>query len=182
MVTTLIILVAGLLLLAPFAREAHAQAPIARIGVLVGNSPATSATWLDAFRQRLSELGHVEGRNIAIEVRYGLAQPERLQDIASEFVKARMDVIVVEGTQGTRAAKEKTSTIQIVMAYVGDAVGRGFVKTCRGPAATSRGSRSWDLKRPSRVLTCSWKPSLGPSVSRCSTAQGSRRTPWVPRG
>jgi putative tryptophan/tyrosine transport system substrate-binding protein len=126
-------------LAAPLAVEAQPQAQVARIGVIPSGSPATSAASIEAFRQRLRELGYVEGRNIAIEVRYALAQPKRVRGLAAELVGLGVDIIVVSGTLATRAAKDETSTIPIVMVTVGDAVGAGLVKTLPRPGGNITG-------------------------------------------
>ena len=126
-------------LTAPLAAEAQPQARVARIGVIPSGSPATSAASVDAFRQRLRELGYVEGRDIAIEVRYAVAQPERARGLAAELVGLGVDVIVASGTLATRAAKQATSTIPIVMVSVGDAVGAGLVKTLSRPGGNITG-------------------------------------------
>jgi len=94
-------MLAGGLLAAPLAAEAQPQARVARIGVIPSGSPATSAASVDTFRQRLRELGYVEGRNIAIEVRYAVAQTERSRG-AAELVGLGVDVIVASGTLATR--------------------------------------------------------------------------------
>jgi putative ABC transport system substrate-binding protein len=130
---------AGGLLAAPLAVEAQPQARVARIGVIPSGSPATSAASVDAFRQRLRELGYAEGRNIAIEVRHVVAQPERVRGLAVELVGLGVDVIVASGTLATRAAKQATSTIPIVMVSVGDAVGAGLVKTLSRPGGNITG-------------------------------------------
>jgi putative tryptophan/tyrosine transport system substrate-binding protein len=126
-------------LAAPLAAEAQPQAQVARVGVIPSGSPATSAASVDAFRQRLRELGYVEGRNIAIEVRYAVAQTERFRGQAAELVGLEVDVIVASGTLATRAAKDETSTIPIVMVAVGDAVGAGLVKSLSRPGGNITG-------------------------------------------
>lgn len=119
--------------------SAEAQQPrIARIGVIAHGSPATSAVYVDAFRQRLGELGHAEGRNVALEVR-AVAQPERFREMAAELVGLGVDVIVASGTATTRAAKEATTTIPIVMVSVGDAVAAGLVKSLPRPGGNITG-------------------------------------------
>ena len=127
---------AAALLAAPLAAEAQQAGKVPRIGVIF---TAASAAPLDAFRQRLRELGYVEGQNIAIEVRYTEAQPERLRRQATELVALGVDVIVASNTLATRAAKEKTSTIPIVMVTVGDAVGAGLVKSLPRPSGNITG-------------------------------------------
>ena len=130
-VAVLLVLVASL--------SVGAQQPrVARIGIITSDSPAASAASVDAFRQRLRELGYVEGGNIAIEVR-AVAQPERFRERAAELVGLGVDVIVTSGTSTTRAAKEVTSTIPIVMVSVGDAVESGLVKSLPRPGGNITG-------------------------------------------
>ena len=120
--------------------EAEPQAQVARVGVITSGSSATpAAAAIDAFRQRLRDLGYVEGRSIAIEVRYALDRPEQFRSLAAELVGLRVDVIVASGTLATRAAKEATSTIPIVMVSVGDAVGAGLVKGLPRPGGNITG-------------------------------------------
>jgi len=114
---------------------AWAQRPgVAKIGVITSGSPAL----VDAFRQRLRELGYVEGQNVAIQVR-AVTQPERFREVAAELVGHGVDVIVASGTATTRAAKEVTSTIPIVMVSVGNAVAAGFVKSLPRPGGNVTG-------------------------------------------
>lgn len=114
------------------------QHRIAKIGVITSDSPAMMAASVDAFRQRLRELGYGEGRNVAIEVR-AEARPERFRELAAELVGRGVDVIVTSGTAHTRAAKEVTSTIPIVMVSVGDAVSAGLVKSLSRPGGNITG-------------------------------------------
>jgi putative ABC transport system substrate-binding protein len=134
-------ILAGLLLAlaAPLAAEAQQPGKVYRIGVLSSGSPATSGAFLDAFRQRLRELGYAEDRNVTIESRYAAAQLGRFRDLAAELVGLGVDVIVASGTQGTRAAREATSTMPIVMVSVGDAVGAGLVKSLPKPGGNITG-------------------------------------------
>ena len=126
--------------------SAGAQQPhVARIGVISNGSPASSAASVDPFRQRLRELGYVEGRNIAIEVRYAdearyaAAQRKRYRDIASELAGLGVNVIVATGTLATQGAKEVTSTVPIVMVSVGDAVRAGLVTSLGRPGGNITG-------------------------------------------
>ena len=131
--------VVALLVLAAWLSAEAQQPRVARIGVITSGSPTTAAAWVDAFRQRLRELGYAEGRNVAIDVRYESAQPERLRTFAAELVGLGVDVIVASGTAATRAAKAVTSTIPIVMVSVGDAVGAGLVRSLARPSANITG-------------------------------------------
>jgi ABC-type uncharacterized transport system substrate-binding protein len=140
----LLISLAGALA-APLAAEAQPSARVLRIGVISSGSPASSATSVDAFRQRLRDLGYVEGRNIAVEVRYvdeiryAATQPRRYHDVAAELVGLGVDIIVASGTLATRGAKEATSAVPIVMVGVGDAVGAGLVKSLARPGGNITG-------------------------------------------
>ena len=73
--------------------------------------------------QRLRELGWIEGRNVAIEHRWGGGRSERFAELAAEFVQLKVDVIVTDGTPAVVAAKQATSAIPIVFALAGDPVG-----------------------------------------------------------
>jgi putative ABC transport system substrate-binding protein len=102
------------------------QARVARIGVIPSGSPATSAASVDAVPPAPAR-ARLYGRNIAIEVRYGVAQPERSRDLAAEFVGLGVDVIVASCTLATRAAKQATTTIPIVgMRDLGWVENQGF--------------------------------------------------------
>jgi putative ABC transport system substrate-binding protein len=115
--------------------SADAQQPrVVKIGVITSSPPAL----VDAFRQRLRELGYAEGRNVAIEVR-ATTQPERFREVAAELVGLGVDVIVASGSAATRAAKEVTSTIPIVMVSVGNPVSAGFVKSLSRPGGNVTG-------------------------------------------
>jgi len=136
---TFLAAIAGGVLAAPLAAQAQPQAQVARIGVISSGSPARSGAFLDAFRQRLRELGYAEGRNVTIESRYAAAQSGRFSGLATELVGLGVDVIVASGTLATRAAKQVTSSIPIVMVSVGDAVGAGLVKSLPKPGGNITG-------------------------------------------
>ena len=170
---------AGGLLAAPLAAEAQPQVQVARIGVISSGSPATSGPFLDAFRQRLRELGYAEGRNVTIESRYAAAQSGRFHGLATELVALGVDVIVVSGTLAARAAKEVTSSVPIVMVSVGDAVGAGLVKSLPKPGANITGQSFMGSDWPSRGSTCSQKPSRGHHAWQCSSTPRSPRRPQL---
>ena len=133
-----VLLAAGALMIAP--RAVAQQTRVWRIGLLGATSEAAVATRLGALRRGLSELGYVEGRNIAIEARWAQGQYERLPELASELVRQRVDVIVTYGTPGASAAKRATATIPIVMATSGDAVATGLVASFARPGGNLTGS------------------------------------------
>src|SRR5687768_17677163 len=109
------------LLAAPLAADAQQAGKVPRIGFLSLTSPSDRPPLLDAFRQRLRELGWVEGQNIVIDYRYAEGRVDRLPDLAAELVRLRVDLIVSFGTQGVTAAKNATETIPIVMIEIGRA-------------------------------------------------------------
>ena len=120
---------------------AAAQQPtkIPRIANLIGASPSADLARTEAFRQGLRELGYVEGKNIVIELRSAEGKLDRLPALAAELVRLKVDVIVTGGPTATRAAKEATSTIPIVMAQDTDPVGNGFVASLARPGGNITG-------------------------------------------
>jgi len=108
---------------------AEAQQPekIPRIGYLAPTFPSTLPGRREALRQGLRELGYVEGKNVVIEWRFAEDKADRLAGLAAELVRLKVEVIVTSGPAATRAAKEATSTIPIVMAQDNDPVGTGIV-------------------------------------------------------
>jgi putative ABC transport system substrate-binding protein len=112
-----------------------------RVGLLQGLA-ASDPEWhrrFGAFKQGLQELGWSEGRSVTFEFRFADAKPERLPALASELVKANVDVIVTNAAQPIEAARKATSTIPIVMASVGDAVGAGYIASLARPGGNVTG-------------------------------------------
>jgi len=119
--------------------EAQQPTKIPRIGYLSGAFPSTNSARIEAFRQGLRELGYVEGKNIIIEYRYAEEKLERLPALVAELVRLKVDIIVTGGATTTRAAKEATSTIPIVMAQDPDPIGNGFVASLAAPGGNITG-------------------------------------------
>ena len=121
--------------------SAEAQQPtkIPRIGYLLGASLSASSTRTEAFRQGLRDFGYVEGNNIIIEWRSAEGKFDRLPALAAELVRLKVDVIVTAGPIPTRAAKEVTSTIPIIMTQDPDPVGNGFVASLARPGGNITG-------------------------------------------
>jgi putative ABC transport system substrate-binding protein len=129
------------LLSAPLTLGAQPATKMHRIGFLGAADPAGYyAPLVEALRQGLRDLGHVEGRNLAIEYRWAESQYDRLPALAAELVRLKVEVIVTHGTPGTLAAKQATSTIPIVMAISGDAVATGLVASIARPGGNVTGS------------------------------------------
>ena len=124
----------------PLAVRAQQQSgKTARIGLLTRKTDASVSAQIDAFRQGLADLGWVEGRNIRIEHRDAEGQAERLLALAVELVGLNVDVIVTVDTPPTKAAKQATSTIPIVVAVSADPVGAGLVESLARPGGNTTG-------------------------------------------
>ena len=119
---------------------ARAQQPgkLPTIGYLGSATPSAWAPFTAAFVQRLRELGWIEGSTVAIEYRWGEVRPERIAEIAAEFVRLKVDVIFAGGAAAP-AAKQATSVIPIVFALVGDPVGTGLVASLARPGGNVTG-------------------------------------------
>src|SRR5258707_1363141 len=117
----------------PLAARAQQSAKVPRIGYLGGATPSAQGQWLAAFVQRLRELGWIEDRTIAIEYRWAEGRSERFAEIAAEFVRLKVDVIVTWGTASVVAAMQVTSVIPIVFATAGDPVGTCLVASLARP-------------------------------------------------
>jgi putative tryptophan/tyrosine transport system substrate-binding protein len=109
------------------------------LGYLGAQSQATDLWRRSAFAQRLGELGWVDGRNAKIEYRWADGRVDRAAEIAAEFVRLRVDVIVTYGDGYVLAAKQATSTIPIVFAAAGDPVGNGLVASLAKPGGNVTG-------------------------------------------
>jgi len=119
--------------------QAQQPAKVPRIGFLGAASLSSIEARLEAFRQGLRELGYVEGKSIIIEPRFADGKLDRQSELAAELVRLKVDVIVGGGAASTRAAKEITSTIPIVMAQDPDPVGNGFVASLARPGRNITG-------------------------------------------
>jgi putative ABC transport system substrate-binding protein len=119
--------------------QAQQPAKVPRISYLMGSTPEVQSARTDALRQGLRELGYVEGKNIIIEWRSAEGKLDSLPALAAELVRLKVDVIVSSGPSPTRAAKEATSTIPIVMTQDDDPIGSGFVASLARPGGNITG-------------------------------------------
>jgi putative ABC transport system substrate-binding protein len=123
----------------PFAARAQQQSgKRPTIGLLTAGAPATHGNWVNAFVQRLHELGWIEGRTISIEYRWGEGRSDRYAQIAAEFVRLNVDVIVTQGG-AVAAAKKATSVIPIVFTVAADPLGSGLVASLARPGGNVTG-------------------------------------------
>src|SRR5262245_7062738 len=120
----------------PLAARAQQTAKLPTIGLVGGAIPSTQGVWIAALVQRLRELGWLENRTVAIEVRWAEGRNERYSEIVAEFVRLKVDVIVTQGTPATIAAKQVTSVIPIVFVAAADPVGTGLVASLARPDGT----------------------------------------------
>jgi ABC-type uncharacterized transport system substrate-binding protein len=118
-----------------------AQQPkkVTPIGYLVGPTLSANAARSEAFRQGLRELGYVEGKNIVIEWRSAEEKPDRLPALAAELVRLKVEIIVTTGSTPTRAAREATATIPIVMTNEANPVADGIVASLARPGGNITG-------------------------------------------
>src|SRR5262245_61503859 len=122
--------------------EAQQTGKIFRIGWLDPGTASGMAVLVDAFREEMSKLGWIEGKNIIIEYRFGELKPERLPELAAELVRLKVDLIVVSSTPASLAAKQATAAIPIVMASVPDPVAAGVVSSLARPGGNVTGLSS----------------------------------------
>src|SRR6516164_6876175 len=119
----------------PLAAHAQQAAKLPTIGFLGANNASFAMASIDAFVQRLRELGWIENRTVAIEE----GREARFAEIAAEFVRLKVDVILTYATPSSIAAKKATAVIPIVFATAGDPVGTGLVASLARPGGNITG-------------------------------------------
>src|SRR5215813_11749312 len=134
------ILVALMLLAIAVVAEAQQPGKIFRIGFLDNSTASGSAVLVEAFRQELSKLGWIEGKNITIEYRFAEQTPERLPELAADLVRLKVDLIVASGGPTPLAAKGASSTIPIVMTSFPDPMGAGLIASLARPGGNVTGN------------------------------------------
>jgi putative tryptophan/tyrosine transport system substrate-binding protein len=122
----------------PLAARAQQADRLPTVGLLGSGTPSSMSQWTAAFVQRLHELGWIEGRTITIVYRWAEGRRERYSEIAAEFVRLKVDVIVTTGT-AVPAAKQATSIIPIVFAMAQDPVGTGYIASLARPGGNVTG-------------------------------------------
>ena len=115
---------------------------IPRIGFLDQSTASGSAVLAEVFRQELSKLGWIEGKNIAFEYRFAEQKNERLPELAADLVRLKVDLIVASGGVTPTAAKGATTTVPIVMTNSADPVGEGVVASLARPGGNITGNAS----------------------------------------
>jgi putative tryptophan/tyrosine transport system substrate-binding protein len=123
----------------PFAVHAQRAGKPPVIGYIGANNEAIDRPRINAFMQRLSDLGWADGRNIAVDARFTQGVVARAGEIAAEFVRRPVDLILTAGDAQVIAAKKATDAIPIVFAAVGDPVGNGLVASLANPGGNATG-------------------------------------------
>src|SRR4029453_18185411 len=111
----------------PLAARAQQPTKLPTIGFLGSTAPSAMSQRTAAFVQRLRELGWIEGRTVTIDYRWGEGRSERAAELAAEFVRLKVDVIVTAGSPPVLAARQATSLIPIIFMVASDPIGDGLV-------------------------------------------------------
>jgi putative ABC transport system substrate-binding protein len=130
--------VGGAMVAWPLVARAQQPPRLPTIGLLVPGTPESHGKWVAAFAQRLSELSWIEGRTVAIEYRWAEGRNERMAEMAAEFVRLKVDIIVTSA-YGAVASKQATSVIPIVFAAFSDPVAVGIVASLARPGGNATG-------------------------------------------
>jgi putative ABC transport system substrate-binding protein len=146
-----ITLVGGAAAAWPLAARAQQPGKMPTIGLLGAAAAAVWRPWTDAFVQRLGELGWIEGRTVSIEYRWAEGRPERYAEIADEFVRRNVDVIVT-AESAAAAAKQATSTIPIIFAIGTDPLAAGLVASLSKPGGNVTGLSNVQIDLASKRL------------------------------
>jgi putative tryptophan/tyrosine transport system substrate-binding protein len=151
-----IVLLGMLMPLWPFAATAERPQRVRRIGVLMTDAPPNNEIWvfaravLDAFQQRLQELGWIAGRNAEIDVRW--APADRLRVYAAELVRLSPDVLVGTDTPTTKALRDATQTIPIVFVAISDPIGTGLISNLARPEGNLTGFTDFEYSMGGKWL------------------------------
>jgi putative tryptophan/tyrosine transport system substrate-binding protein len=123
----------------PLAARAQQPGKLPTIGFLASGTPSSHTRWVTTFVQRLSELGWIEGRTVAIEVRWAEGRSDHAAETAADFVRLKVDVAVTTGTPTTLAAKQATAVIPIVFVAASDPVAGNLVASLARPGGNITG-------------------------------------------
>ena len=136
---------------------ADAQQPpkIPRIGYLSGTGDSSNpGPYVEALRQGLRDLGHIDGKNIMIEFRGAEGKLDRIPDIVNELVQLNVDILVLPIASAIRTAKQATKTIPIVMVYGGDPVADGIIDSFARPGGQITGITTLSRDLGGSGLSC----------------------------
>jgi putative ABC transport system substrate-binding protein len=122
----------------PLAARAQQPGKLPTVGLLLAGTASSHGPWFAALAQRLRELGWIEGRTIAVEYRSAEGRRERFAEIAAEFVRLKVDVIVATGSAAPEVM-HATSVIPVVFALWGDPIGSGYIASLARPGRNATG-------------------------------------------
>ncbi len=145
-----LILFCFLSLMSPATSRAAEAPSLRRVGLVSSSGdPRSPGPLIDAFRQRLRQLGYIEGQNIAIELRFAEGKLERIPGFVEDFAKRKVDALVVSSVPAIRAAKRTTSDVPVVMLITVDPVATGIVASLSRPGSNITGiaALARDLRR-----------------------------------
>jgi ABC-type uncharacterized transport system substrate-binding protein len=171
------ILFAGALLALAVTVEAQQAVKGFRIGFLDPSTPSGMAVLVDAFRQELGKLGWIEGKNIAIEYRFAEGKYERLNKLAADLVRLKVDLIIASGGPSAEEAKKATTTIPIVMTSVGDPVATGLIASLARPGGNITGLSPLTTELTSKRLEI-LKDTI-PNLTRVGVLRTPRQSPQI---
>jgi putative tryptophan/tyrosine transport system substrate-binding protein len=137
----------------PVAARARQPAKLPTIGFLGTTTASAWGPWTAAFVQRLRELGWIESHNLAIEYRWAEGRSERFAEIAAEFVRLKVDVIVTGGNAAA-AAKQATSVVPIVFVLAVDPVGMSLIASLARPGGNVTGLSNQQTDTAGKRLAC----------------------------
>jgi len=123
----------------PLIARAQQRAKMPRVGFIGSSTAPAMSTWIAAFTKRLGELGWIENQTLTIDYQFAEGRNDRYAEIATDFVRQKVDVIVTYGTPPTKAAKAATTTIPVVFAAAADPVAAGLVQSLRRPGGNVTG-------------------------------------------
>jgi putative ABC transport system substrate-binding protein len=139
-VACLATVVAFLLLAGPLGVDAQGARKTPRVGIVAAGSQSSARHQVDAFREGLRELGHIEGHSLVIEERWAEGNLERFGDLIDELLRSKVDVVVVASAPGARAAKKAAATTPVVFVAVTDPIGSGIVSSLAHPSGNITGT------------------------------------------
>ena len=157
----------------PLASRAQQADRMRRIGVLMGVEDPQYRLRIEAFVQRLRQLGWIEGRNVQIDYRWGASDADRIRRSAAELVALAPDVILTSGSATLGALLQATRTVPIVFATVADPVGAGFVDSLARPGGNVTGFDIFQYSISGKSLEL--LKEIAPRVSRVAFLRGRRR-------
>jgi len=148
----------------PLAARGQQPGKVHRVGILWAGAPSANAPRMEAFRQGLRELGYVEGRNVVIAARGAPLSARSYIPLVDELIRERVDVILTAGTSPTRAAKNAAGAVPIVMTFVSDPIGSGFVASLARPGGNITGLTNFGPELSAKWLEL--LKELSPKASR----------------